>query len=241
MKRKIHQNKIHRISNYHFLSMAALLLFVSGLWLTCYHAYHYSRNLYARADYSKSIPDSEQNEGSSAAILPANGAQSPALLTLKQALFSKEGNQFLYLIRPGQGERFGELSIPKLNLTVPIYEGTRDEELNLGVGHYEGSVLPGEKDNCVLSGHRNTVFQELGQIGRGDALLVTTAAGSFRYIVDKVRIVDKEDRTVIVPKPHATLTVSTCYPFIFAGSAPQRYVLVAHQVVNSLSTRSVIP
>ncbi|MEH7140300.1 sortase domain-containing protein, partial [Priestia megaterium] len=50
---------------------------------------------------------------------------------------------------------------------------------------------------------------------------------------NKVRIVDADDRTVIVPKPRATLTVSTCYPFNYVGSAPERYILVAHLVSST--------
>ncbi len=99
-----------------------------------------------------------------------------------------------------------------------------------GVGHYAGSVLPGEADNCVLSGHRDTVFRRLGEVGQGDILIVRTSAGTFTYKVRKVRIVDADDRTVIVPKPKATLTVSTCYPFRYVGPAPQRYVLVANLI-----------
>lgn len=94
--------------------------------------------------------------------------------------------------------------------------------------------MPGEADNSVLSGHRDTVFRRLGEVGKGDELIVTTSAGEFTYKIYKVRIVDKDDRTVIVPKPRATLTVSTCYPFHFIGSAPERYVLVAYLVSEKL-------
>ena len=133
----------------------------------------------------------------------------------------------LYSVKPEVGEEIGSLKIPKLNATLPIYHGTDEDELEKGVGHYAGSVLPGEKDNSVLSGHRDTVFRDLGQVGENDLLVVKTSAGEFTYKVKRVRIVDEDDRTVIVPKPRATLTVSTCYPFNFIGSAPERYILEA--------------
>ncbi|AOL34791.1 class D sortase [Geobacillus thermoleovorans] len=136
----------------------------------------------------------------------------------------------LYPKQPKIGEQIGELIIPKLNASLPIYHGTDEDELEKGVGHYAGSVLPGEADNCVLSGHRDTVFRRLGEVGQGDLLIVRTSAGTFTYKVRKVRIVDADDRTVIVPKPKATLTVSTCYPFRYVGPAPQRYVLVANLI-----------
>lgn len=156
-------------------------------------------------------------------------------LTIANILKNNEDKKLLYPERPEIGDEIGELYIPKLEVTLPIYHGTNDEELEKGVGHYAGSVLPGENDNSVLSGHRDTVFRKLGEVGEGDTLLVRTSAGEFEYKVSKVRIVDKEDRTVIVPKPKATLTVSTCYPFNFIGAAPERYVLVAYLVSETFN------
>ena len=138
-----------------------------------------------------------------------------------------------YPKQPKIGDLMGELYIPKLNAKLPIYHGTNEDELEKGVGHFAGSVLPGQNDNSVLSGHRDTVFRKLGDVGEGDSLVVSTAAGTFTYKVNKVRIVDADDRTVIVPKPRATLTVSTCYPFNYVGSAPERYILVAHLVAST--------
>lgn len=141
----------------------------------------------------------------------------------------------LYKKRPEIGEKMGTLYIPKLEAKLPIYHGTNEDELAKGVGHYKGSVLPGEKDNSVLSGHRDTVFRSLGKVGKGDMLEVTTFAGTFTYKVRKVRIVDKDDRTIIVPKPRAVLTVSTCYPFNYIGAAPKRYILEAFLVSSQVN------
>lgn len=126
------------------------------------------------------------------------------------------------------GDQIGHLTIPKLNASLPIIHGTDEDDLAKGVGHDMNSVLPGMPDNSVLAGHRDTVFRRLGEVGKGDILEITTSAGKFTYKVSKVRIVDKEDRTVIVPTAHATLTVITCYPFHYIGAAPKRYVLVAN-------------
>jgi sortase A len=140
----------------------------------------------------------------------------------------------LYPVRPEIGENIGDLYIPKLGATLPIYHGTDEDELEKGVGHYAKSVLPGEKDNTVLSGHRDTVFRKLGEVGKKDILVVKTSAGEFTFKVKRVRIVDADDRTVIVPKPRTTLTVTTCYPFNFIGDAPQRYILEAFLVEQKL-------
>ncbi len=141
----------------------------------------------------------------------------------------------IYDERPEEGEIIGDLIIPKLDATLPIYHGTDEDKLEKGVGHYAGSVLPGEKDNSVLSGHRDTVFRRLGEVGKGDLLIVTTSKGEFTYKVRKVRIVDADDRTVIVPKPRATLTVTTCYPFRYIGDAPDRYILIGDLIESKKS------
>ncbi|MGE6259411.1 class D sortase [Heyndrickxia sporothermodurans] len=135
--------------------------------------------------------------------------------------------QTLYKRAPQKGEILGQLLIPKIRAELPIFEGADEDELVKGVGHFSKSVLPGEKDNSVLSGHRDTVFRKLGQMKKNDLLIVKTEAGQFKYKINKIRIVDADDRTVIVPKPRATLTVTTCYPFNFIGDAPKRFILVA--------------
>ncbi len=131
------------------------------------------------------------------------------------------------LPRPETGEKFGTLRIPKLEQTFPIIEGTGTRELQKGVGHFAQSVMPGESDNCVLSGHRDTVFRRLGELKIGDRLVVRTAAGEFTYKISRIRIVHKDDKTVIVHTDRAVLTVTTCYPFHYVGSAPDRYILIA--------------
>jgi len=121
----------------------------------------------------------------------------------------------------------GTLTIPALERILPIVEGTEEEDLKLGVGHFSGSVLPGENDNSVLSGHRGTVFAKLDELEIGDQLITTTSSGTFIYEINELRIVDKDDKTVIVPTDHAVLTLTTCYPFHFIGNAPKRYIVSA--------------
>ena len=164
--------------------------------------------------------------------------EAPAAASVKEepAVNKKLAGKVVYTERPDTGELMGELYIPKLDRSLPIIHGTDEDELAKGVGHYADSVLPGEKDNSVLSGHRDTVFRRLGEVGEGDQLIATTTAGTFTFRVKKVRIVSSDDRTVIVPKAKPTLTVTTCYPFNFIGSAPERYVLEAELVNKDLST-----
>ena len=134
------------------------------------------------------------------------------------------------LAHPKVGSKLGVLWIPSLGQKFPMIEGTAASELKRGVGHFRGSVMPGGKDNCVLSGHRDTVFAKLGRLKKGNRLVVTTAAGTFTYKIRQIRIVRANNKTVVVHTDHAVLTVTTCYPFHFIGSAPNRYVLVADLV-----------
>ncbi|MFC7443213.1 class D sortase [Laceyella putida] len=127
--------------------------------------------------------------------------------------------------RPKAGEHFADLLIPRLRASMPIIEGTHEDELASGVGHYAGSVLPGEPDNAVLSGHRDTVFRKIGQLKKGDELLVRTKQGTFVYVITKLWITKPDDRTVIVSHKKPVLTLTTCYPFTFVGPAPERYII----------------
>lgn len=207
--------KKYNLRNKRFLmKMVALTIIVLGVSFTSGYILRYAKGYLANHNESQSIPVEENNKAQ----------DSTPLLQLTNL----DNKTILYPQRPETGDCIGELYIPKLKTKIPIYEGTSDDELDKGVGHFTDSVLPGEKDNSVLSGHRDTVFRKLGEVGEGDLLIVKTSSGEFTYKVSKVRIVDKDDRTVIVPKPIATLTVSTCYPFHYIGTAPKRYVLIAY-------------
>ncbi|MGA8943524.1 MAG: class D sortase [Thermoactinomyces sp.] len=132
--------------------------------------------------------------------------------------------------RPEKGDYFANLIIPKLQAKMPIVEGTHEDELERGVGHYAGSVLPGEPDNTVLSGHRDTVFRKIGLLKPGDRLLVETKYGKFEYTITRTWTTTPDDRTVIVPHNKPVLTLTTCYPFTYVGPAPERYIIQAEQM-----------
>jgi len=136
-----------------------------------------------------------------------------------------------YPLNPELGDHFGDMSIPILGIKVPLIQGTNFDALEKGVGHYINSVMPGVVDNCVLAGHRDTVFKQLGELQLEDQLIVTTAAGIFTYVISNIRIVDADDLTVIVPSKTAILTLSTCYPFNTPGYYPQRYIVSADLAV----------
>ncbi len=132
--------------------------------------------------------------------------------------------------RFASGEVMGEVIIPSISLKYPLIHGTLDEHLAKGIGHYAGSVYPGEGGNVIISGHRDTVFRNLGDLKMGDTITINTSYGSYTYKASSTRIVDKNDRTVIVPSDKEMLTMTTCYPFSYIGSAPKRYIVIAQFV-----------
>jgi sortase A len=149
-----------------------------------------------------------------------------------EPMFNQIDNSFqsinsLKQFDPKTGDSIGFLEIPRLERVIPIIEGTGTEELKIGAGHYIDSALPGLNDNSVISGHRDTHFSGFGSLKVGDLLNVTTPYGKYTYYISAFRIVSADDRTVIVPTDVPTLTLSTCYPFRFIGTAPKRFVVTA--------------
>jgi sortase A len=124
----------------------------------------------------------------------------------------------------------GILKIPALAETYPIIEGTDEEMLVKGVGHYPTTALPGGNEQILLSGHRGTVFQRLGELQAGDRFIVEMGYGHFEYEMRTSEIVSADDTTVITPRGEELLTLSTCYPFSYIGSAPERYIIYAYPV-----------
>ncbi|MBS4220922.1 class D sortase [Bacillus sp. FJAT-49711] len=128
-----------------------------------------------------------------------------------------------------KGEVIGVLEIPTLDREIPILHGVDEEELKSGVGHYPGTVFPGQKNQIVLSGHRDTVFRKFGELEIGDLFIVKMPYGEYEYIIDNTKIVDAEDLTIIAPTDgKEVLTVTTCYPFQFVGNAPDRFIIYAY-------------
>lgn len=131
---------------------------------------------------------------------------------------------------PEPGEAFGVLEIPKLDRSIGIVAGTDSDSLKRGVGHVEGTVFPGQGEQIVLSGHRDTVFRDFGDLEVGDTFKVQMPYGDYEYEIRDHEIVDRYDTSVIGPMGEEVLVVSTCYPFEFYGFAPDRFVFYCYPV-----------
>ncbi|WP_368654282.1 class D sortase [Ornithinibacillus sp. 4-3] len=129
-------------------------------------------------------------------------------------------------------EAFATLEIPKLGKTLPIVEGTDPDALNKGVGHLSNSMYPGQNEQILLSGHRDTVFRNFGELELGDTFIVEMPYGEFTYEIRDTEIVPEDDTTVIREMGEEVLVVTTCYPFHYVGNAPERFVAYAYPVAE---------
>jgi sortase A len=132
--------------------------------------------------------------------------------------------------RVKRGDVLGRMDIPRLGMSIVVLQGTNPRNLRLGAGHIEGTPLPGEFGNSAIAGHRDTFFRGLKDVRTNDEIQFQTATGIFRYAVDWVKIVERDDTRVLEPSTaESALTLVTCYPFYFLGSAPRRFVVRAHR------------
>ncbi|MER2060921.1 MAG: class D sortase [Niallia sp.] len=128
------------------------------------------------------------------------------------------------------GEKIGAIIVPNKSKTIPVYEGTSAKILEKGVGHYRKSALPGENNNVVLSGHRDTFFKFLKELKKNDSLILETTDKDYEYKITKFSIVASNDTTILSPKSRPILTLTTCYPFSYIGNAPKRYIVTAELI-----------
>jgi sortase A len=124
------------------------------------------------------------------------------------------------LSRPA-GPPLAILRIPKLRIVAPVLNGTDDLSLNRGVGRIPGTAFPGQAGNIGIAGHRDSFFRRLKDINRGERIELDL------YLVDKVYITRPQDVDVLRSGSTPAITLVTCYPFYYAGSAPQRYIVQA--------------
>jgi sortase A len=119
------------------------------------------------------------------------------------------------------------LRIPSIRLEVPVLDGTDEFTLNRAVGRIPGTGLPGSSDNVGIAGHRDGFFRGLKDVVIGDPIELQTLDGVDTYEVAEIVIVEPDRVDVLDPTAEASITLVTCYPFYFVGSAPQRYIVRA--------------
>jgi sortase A len=121
----------------------------------------------------------------------------------------------------------GKIEIPRIGVSATVREGDDARTLERAVGHIPGTALPGSAGNAGLAAHRDTFFRRLKDVRQDDVIKLTTPEGMQTYVVQQTQVVDPENVEVLGPSDGPVLTLITCYPFNYIGSAPQRFVVRA--------------
>jgi len=128
------------------------------------------------------------------------------------------------------GDVIGEIQATRLGLKAIVVQGDSPTILRRAVGHLPGTALPGEAGNVVLAGHRDTFFRPLRGILPGDGITLKTLEGDFQYSVESIAVVPPTDVQILQASGGRTLTLITCFPFYYVGSAPDRFIVRARQI-----------
>jgi sortase A len=131
----------------------------------------------------------------------------------------------------GPNGLIGRIEIQRLGVSVLVVEGTGVSALRRAAGHIAGTGLPGQTGNIGIAAHRDTFFRPLRNVQRDDIITLTTLRGEYRYRVVSTKVVDPHDVAVLNPDGTEVLTLVTCYPFYFIGSAPNRFIVRAERML----------
>ena len=131
----------------------------------------------------------------------------------------------------GEDGLIGRIEIARIGLSAMVVEGTDRSTLRRAAGHVLHTALPGQPGNIGIAGHRDTFFRPLRNVLQDDVVTLTTMRGEFRYRVVSTRVVVPEEVSVLRSTADEVLTLVTCYPFYFAGSAPSRFIVRAERVM----------
>ncbi|MFD1416277.1 class D sortase [Oceanobacillus jeddahense] len=195
----------------------SLLLFVAGFFIVVYNGWNYIQ----ATQSVQEIPETENKTETAPIDIREKDIPEKKEETIDPSTLN-------YDIEAGS--EVASLDIPAMNKRFTTYWGADEHTLDQGVGMYvsEWTTVPNrESGHTVLSGHRDTVFTGLGELGEGDTLELHYDGETFEYEINKTWITDPDDRTVIVEKEKPTLTLTTCYPFDYFGYAPERYIVEA--------------
>jgi sortase A len=140
----------------------------------------------------------------------------------------------LFNLHTPEGSPVGRLSIPKIGIHFTIVQGTEETTLQKGPAHYVETPLPGAKGKWTvgIAGHRTTYlapFRHIDQLSPGDKVYISMPYARFTYVVEKTRIVDATNQTVLAAdsaitdrKPYNRLALTACHP---PFSAAQRIIV----------------
>ena len=148
--------------------------------------------------------------------------------TLKKAFFDPP--ERVIDRRPLKGDAIAEIMIPSIGLSKYVVEGTDVDSLRKGPGHYPDTPLPGEPGTAAIAGHRTTYgapFRHIDEVQRGEPVIIDMPDGRFVYRVQRTKVVDDQDLSVLDRVGYQRLVLSACHPLY---SAAQRIIVFARLI-----------
>jgi sortase A len=140
------------------------------------------------------------------------------------------------LEHPVKGIDFA-ISVPRLKYLAAVREGVDSTILYSGPGHYPGTVWPGDQGSVGVAAH-NVYWINFPVLKKGDEIDLQTRYGTYKYTVTGSRIVNPDNRTVLVSDaPGYHLVLTTCWPLWAGAFATQRYVIFAEQSYPPITTQ----
>jgi len=223
----------NRISN-----IFLLLVFLTGLSLLLYptvsdwwNSYHSSQ---AIVDYTEIVSQMDNERYDIIWDLADEYNASLVNLSYRWTLTEKEKEEYYSQLNVSTTGIIGHIDIPAISCTLPIYHGTSEDVLAVGIGHMAGSSLPigGESTHCCLSGHRGLpsakLFTELDRLVVGDTFLLKVLDEVLTYEVDQILIVLPEEMEALeIQEGQDLCTLVTCTPY---GINSHRLLVRGHRV-----------
>jgi sortase A len=207
-----------RLSWDRIIRAVAACLCVIGASVLTYAGVKYAGGAY-RADLARRQWD-EQQARSTVAAARASAANSTAPALQAVAV----------------GAPVARLLIPRIHLDEIVLEGVGDDELNAAPGHLPGSALPGMNGNAVISAHRDRHFSHLDELRIGDTVQTETGRGKGAWVIVSRRVIGRETPALFQTKD-PTLTLTTCWPVRYFGTAPDRLILSARPIGTASASR----
>lgn len=233
----------------HLSTAILILIFVTGLSLLLYPTvanwWNQRHASSAVAAYTSVVANTSRNEL----------ADTIARAEEYNRKISKAGNRFSQRtdeemaeynsqLAAGGSAMMGYLTIPKIDVSLPIYHGTEETVLAVGIGHLEGTSLPigGESSHCVLSGHRGLpsarLLTDLDKLNTGDEFYMEVYGMTLTYQVDQILVVVPEDVMQLqIREGMDYCTIFTCTPY---GINTHRLLVRGHRVENALTSNARI-
>jgi sortase A len=226
-------------SRYRIVRFVRTALFLLGLCGIAYYGYtisdEYIYQAYENWAFEQKITGRQVKfsdyvrEQTPLGFLTVGLTSTPKLVTTG---FRHPGNvQPAIILRPANGSVLGRVQISRLNLSAIVREGVDERTLSRAVGHLPYTALPGQTGNFAIAAHRDTLFRALKDIQKNDRITFQSPGGTYTYEVSSTKIVKPSDLSVVRPQGvNKLLTMITCYPFYYMGSAPRRFIVQAKLV-----------